>query len=482
MDDRPTAPIRLLRGTRPPSPRSYLERLKEQLSIFGGTRARAATGAPAGFCAAPWVEAVIRIDGHVLPCCRNEYRYGSIQDAPLASIWHSAETRAFRASIAGGVFPNPACEHCYRKGKATTLSAAFESLLGQLWERYAAECTAGRTAPDPLLCRLVSTFHAEIAANAQTLRTRRICQQLRKHAARVARPHRRPRARVALAKIGVIAQACLDYLTRTPEPRVVATIRQANLVAVCNARCVHCIGLYTEEIVRGEDIGGRRLKRMPEAQAARALERADDMTSFFMNGSEFLLHPQWRPMVSTLAESGVRLSMATNGMLLDPAATDFLLDSGVLFDVNFSFDGAREATVERIRAKVKYGKLVEHLRYFLAQQACTTPRVPICISMVLMRSNVDECGELVRLIDSIRAATDARIHVSFELLEHSRNEAYMRFFEREWIDIGDATARARLQEAAMLGEALGLRTLYSGEALSHALAGTVAPAATATAG
>jgi radical SAM protein with 4Fe4S-binding SPASM domain len=464
--EKPAAPIHFRAPAGPPRRRSDLERLWARLKT---SDAPIEARAPAGFCAAPWVEAVVRIDGSVLPCCRNEYIYGSIQDASLQSIWQSREARSFRESIARGAFPNTACEHCYHKGKATTLASAFESLLGQLWQRYATECGSVGCPLDPVLCKLVSRFHAQIASNARTLRARYTCRQLRKHVGRVARGIKSPRARIALEKIRVIAQTCLDYLTRSLEPKVVATIRQANLVAVCNARCVHCIGLYTEEIVRGEEVGGKRFKRMPEAQAVRALDRADDMTSFFMNGSEFLLHPQWKSMVATMAGSGVRLSMATNGMLLNPAATDFLLESGVLFDINFSFDGARAATIERIRAKVKYEKLSEHLRYFLQRVATETAQVPICISMVLMKSNIDECAELVRLADSFRTSRDMKIHVSFELLEHSRNEAYMQFFEREWIDITDETARARLEEAASVAQSLKLRTLYSGEELPRAV-------------
>jgi molybdenum cofactor biosynthesis enzyme MoaA len=175
-------------------------------------------------------------------------------------------------------------------------------------------------------------------------------------------------------------------------------------------------------------------------------------------------------MVETLASSGTRLSMATNGMLLTPAATDFLLASGVLFDINFSFDGARPETIEKIRVKVRYDKLIEHLRYFLKRLAETDRQVPVCVSMVLMKSNVDECAELVRQVDSFRTSKKLPIHVSFELLEHSRNDAYMAFFAREWIDISDPTARRRLDEAASAAQAVGLRTLYSGAELPDALA------------
>ena len=353
METPASIPVRFHGSPKPSRRRPILERVKARLADIAGQGERAA---PAGFCAAPWVEAVVRIDGQVLPCCRNDYIFGSIRDDSLEAVWQSAATRSFRKSIARGDFPNAACEHCYHKGKQTTLASAFESLLGQLWQRYASESARAGAALDPALCALMSRFHAQIASNSMTLRARLTCRQMRHHAARAARRTRAVEARAALVKIGIIAQACLDYLARAAEPRVVATLRQANLVAVCNARCVHCIGLYTEEIVRGEDVGGRRMKRMPEAQSERALDRAEDMTSFFMNGSEFLLHPQWRSMVETLAASGTRLSMATNGMLMTPATTDFLLASGVLFDINFSFDGARPETIEKIRVKVKYDK------------------------------------------------------------------------------------------------------------------------------
>ncbi len=265
-------------------------------------------------------------------------------------------------------------------------------------------------------------------------------------------------------------QSCLDYLTGALGPEVVATSRQVNLVAACNARCVHCIGLYVGDIIRGQETHRGRLKRMPEEQAMQALDDADDITSFFMNGSEFLLHPAWRSMVSKLAGAGVRLSMSTNGMLLNRKATDFLINSGILMNINFSFDGAKPTTVERIREKVSFQTLTDHLRYFLQRLSEARIKVPVCISMVLMKSNVDECSALVRLADSFKILSGVDVHVSFDLLNSAPNEAYNRFFESEWIEITDETAKANLREAASIAHALGLRTFYCGQELSNAVA------------
>jgi len=431
---------------------------------------RQALDASAGFCAAPWTEAVIRIDGNVLPCCRNHYVYGSIERATLPEIWVSPAARSFRASVARGAFPNDACTQCYRKGKATTLASAFDSLLGQLWERYARASDAAGIALDGEMCERMAEFHAHVRSNVRGRAALSVCRRALERTRLLETSLTIVEARVAVHKIGVIAQACLDFHSASPEPAIVATTRQANLVAICNARCVHCIGLYTGEIVRGEETGGRRIKRMNDTQSARALERADDMTSFFMNGSEFLLHPQWRAMTATLAATGVRLSVSTNGMLLDQRATAVLMQSGGPFEINFSFDGATKATVESIRVNVSYDRLVQNVRHFLQQLAVHRLNVPVCISMVLMRTNVAECAALVALVHDLRPDTRVDVHVSFELLETSPVEAYNRFFEQEWIDIAHPTARASLEAAAAEARRLHVRALYSGEDLADALA------------
>lgn len=92
------------------------------------------------------------------------------------------------------------------------------------------------------------------------------------------------------------------------------------------------------------------------------------MTSFFMNGSELFLYPKWKTLVKQFALSGSRLALSTNGMLLRPEISDYLLQKDSLRDVNFSFDGASQSTVEAIRRGVRFRKLLGNTRH-----SCSRP-------------------------------------------------------------------------------------------------------------
>ena len=185
------------------------------------------------------------------------------------------------------------------------------------------------------------------------------------------------------------------------------------------------------------------------------------MTAFFMNGSEFQLHPDWRQVVERFAARGVLLSLSTNGMLLTAAASRLLVSSNVLRDVNFSFDGATRETVEAVRGNVRYDVLIEQLREFLRILDDSGSRIAISLSMVLLAANVAEAPALVRLVDALRAGRDLDIDASFQLLNLAENPDYKAFYARERVDIHDPTARPYLIEAARIGDALGVPTNYS---------------------
>jgi radical SAM protein with 4Fe4S-binding SPASM domain len=455
------------------APESSLPTLRNRLEAFRRRLERYVPRkreAPVGFCAAPWVEAVMRIDGSILPCCHNDYRYGSIGATSLQQTWQSPAARDFRQRIARGEYPNTSCAECHRKGKHTTLEGTFDSLIAQHWSIYEQSCNSRGDWMDVRLCKLIIQFNHDLRAGRRTMRARFTCRRLMARLDRIIDATVAIDARRSLAKLRTIAQASLDFMTLTEKPKVVATLRQVNLVSICNARCIHCIGLYTGEIVRGTQVNGNRLKRMPVSLAERAFARPGDMTAFYMNGSEFLLHPQWRDFARTLSGAGVRLAMSTNGMLLDTRAADALLGSGVLLDINFSFDGATQATVERIRDNVSFDKLVTHARHFLQQVAAAGNTRSVCMSMVLMQSNIAECADFIRLAQSLRPDAASNLHVTFELLNSSPNAAYNEFYAREWIDMTSPVARARLAEAAEVAREAGLRTFYSGRELSAVLA------------
>jgi len=422
---------------------------------------RSAGAPPAGFCAAPWIEAVVRISGDVLPCCRAGVVFGNVESATLAEIWRGRIARDFRSRIGAGQFPSPECERCYADGTHTTLRKDLDVLIARSWSHYADACKSAGRKPDSRLCKAIAPLH-EIVRHAtrngaSAAPSRRLIKAI--FACRL--DSLPPAGRTALRQLRRAARACLDFIENRPRPKLVATMRQANLVAICNARCTYCVGLHTGEIVRGQASGGRRYKLMTTEQTEAALARPDDLTGFFMNGSEFLLHPQWRRIAEQFAAKGVLLSLSTNGMLLTPAASEFLVASNVLGNVNFSLDGATRATVERIRVGVRYDVLVDHVRAFMRILAASKVSVPVSLSMVLLADNVAEAPDLVRLADTLRDGRNLALQVTYFVLTDADNPGYRAFRARQRIDVGDPEARPFLAAAADLGDALGVPTHYS---------------------
>jgi molybdenum cofactor biosynthesis enzyme MoaA len=219
--------------------------------------------------------------------------------------------------------------------------------------------------------------------------------------------------------------------------------------------------LYTGEIQRGVAVGERRIKRMSAPDHARAFERAEDISGFFMNGSEFLLHREWRDLVRQFARRRTMLSLATNGMLLDREASALLVESGVLRDINFSFDGASAEMVERVRPGVRHDVLLRNLGDFLDVLAASGKRLTVSLSMVLLNDNVHEAPSLVELAAAVRRDRGLAIHVSFQLLNPASDPDYARFAAAQRTDLSEARTKALLLEAAGRGDALGIPTRYS---------------------
>lgn len=437
---------------------------------------RGAAAPPAGFCAAPWLEAVVRISGDVLPCCRAGVVFGNVDCASLADVWSGRIAQEFRSRIGAGEFPSPECERCYRDGTQTTLRKDLDGVVARSWSRYADACARVGRRPDRQMCKAIGPFHVALRHAARNGGSARPCRQLIRAIFACRRAALPRTGRTALRQLRKAARACLDFIENRPRPKLVGTMRQANLVAVCNARCIYCVGLHTEEIVHGQGSEGHRHKHMTAQQAAAAMARPDDVTGFFMNGSEFLLHPQWRRVVEGLSARGVLLSLSTNGMLLSPAASEFLIASAVLGDINFSFDGATRETVERIRRGVSYDILVDHVRAFLCVLAASKTRLPVSLSMVLLAENVAEAPALVRLADTLREGRNLALQVNFFVLTDADNSSYRAFRDRHRVDVDDATARPFLTAAADIGDALGVPTRYSyADSLRRALEAAGAP-------
>lgn len=74
------------------------------------------------FCAAPWIEGVLKQNGDLQACCRNLNVLGNWQKDGLRTAWHSKAFQAFRNQIASGIFPDDQCQKCFLNGTARNLA------------------------------------------------------------------------------------------------------------------------------------------------------------------------------------------------------------------------------------------------------------------------------------------------------------------------------------------------------------------------
>ena len=88
-------------------------RLQPYWQIYDGGQA---TPTQLQHCAYPWYSTYIAADGGVYGCCYHRYHdaavLGNIYEADFATIWQGAAYRHFRAEMASGRSPFPACYAC----------------------------------------------------------------------------------------------------------------------------------------------------------------------------------------------------------------------------------------------------------------------------------------------------------------------------------------------------------------------------------
>lgn len=413
-------------------------------------------------CASPWLEAVVTMDGRVHPCCRSEIVLGRLGQGSLQDAWKSPVAVDMRQKLARGEFPSPTCEACYRARAHTTMADILDELVAKAWRGLERSCEPGEL--DRLdVAREVARFHAAVRAND----TRGAIFAANDFLAAIERARlRQPREAVGwhLFRLRTLAVAALDLCHAAPHPEILGMMRQVSLVAVCNARCVHCVGLYNGDIVYGQQVGDRRQKRIDDEMLEAALECPQHALSFFLAGSEFFLYPNWRDLLARFEERGIEVAISTNGMLLTDDTIARLVASPSLRDVNVSYDGASAETVEAIRRNVKFDKLQAATRRLLEQRdRAGRADVTISLSMALLKRNRHEASDIVRLAHQLAAGLSRPPHVAYQVLDATPVPGYAEFRREEYTDLRDPETRRHLEAAVQAGEALGVPTLYSSQ-------------------
>lgn len=421
---------------------------------------------PKKFCSAPWSQAVLTMSGHMRPCCRNGASYGEFTRIGLKGAWHGQIAQEFRRKIATGEFPDDQCRACYANGTVAQLDRDVSTILIDSWKHmfaYARSKAIALEDESHIWKVRVLLTRTELDREAREILKRffAIIATLRLYGDPGAPdfPHR------ALQKLELVGRIIYDFLWSELSPRAVAPNRQVQLIAVCNARCIQCPGLFSREIIDGAFVENGRKKVMDDAEADAAFARTEDMTDFFLNGSELLAYRRWRDVAEKLYSGGVSFSLSTNGILLDRKNVDFLFSKQYLSHLNVSFDGATKGTLEAIRINVEFDNLVRNVEYMLSAAARTGSSTNIGFSFVMMKRNYTELPELFRLIDRMRGDNRGlRVGVLVQSLENMDIPGYHDFVAEEHLAlIPEPEVRSVLARSLRLSDELGIpaRAFYA---------------------
>lgn len=150
----------------------------------------------------------------------------------------------------------------------------------------------------------------------------------------------------------------------------------------CDQTCAHC------DIWRGE---GRAASLSREERLAIVEDAlAGGVEEALLTGGEPLLSADLWPLAERLRAGGVRLSLATNGMLLDRYAGRV---AGLFHEVYVSLDGASAATHDGLRGVPAFDRLAAGLRALRA--APSGPSVLCTARVTLHGGNLGEFGAIV---------------------------------------------------------------------------------------
>jgi sulfatase maturation enzyme AslB (radical SAM superfamily) len=349
--------------------------------------------APKNYCAAPWAQGVFKIDGAFLPCCINHTSYGDWREIGSKAAWNGPEAQRFRRLIGAGAFPDSVCRNCYH----TNQQVKFDRMVVSAYREQCAQLAAFDLSPANALEGLMYKTSASqddlalLEAGADRLRSLNDVVTA-------------PADIVALRKLSVIVRSALAYFRAAEVVDYLPLSRLVNLIAICNARCVQCPFLFTGEIIDGVPVsGGGFVRELDAAFLDEAFADTEELTDFFMYGSELLLYRHWRSVAKRLNDAGTRFSLSSNGMTLTASNADYLVENKSFSYLNISVDGATKEVIEDVRKRVKFEVLVKNVKYMLERLGAAEKfYTSVAISFCLMTLNYKDLANIIPFIVDLR--------------------------------------------------------------------------------
>lgn len=205
----------------------------------------------------------------------------------------------------------------------------------------------------------------------------------------------------------------------------------------CNLRCAHCLTLAPEKTANGT------ARTMSHAVLDRLRDDFAHAAWFgFVHGGESLTSPMLFPVLSAIQQErrDAMVHLLTNGKLLRRATTERLVAHGVR-SLFVSLDGATAVTNDRVRVGGDFHSVCANIRDAVSLRDERRLDLRIGLSLVVLRSNLDELGPFVELA--------ARLGVDWVKLEEP--VAATPFARGELVELTDPRISQAIERARALG-------------------------------
>ena len=166
------------------------------------------------------------------------------------------------------------------------------------------------------------------------------------------------------------------------------------ITRTCNLRCVHCRSSSDVESAAGG---------FSTADALRFIDELSDYAKpvLVLSGGEPLLRPDVWELAAHGTARGLRMCLATNGVLVDDAACAKMKETGIRM-VSLSLDGATAATHDDFRRQP--GAFDATVR---ATERMTAAGVPFLVNSSFTKRNQDEIPRVYELANWRNAQGDS---------------------------------------------------------------------------
>ncbi|MCK0508427.1 radical SAM protein [Aromatoleum anaerobium] len=224
---------------------------------------------------------------------------------------------------------------------------------------------------------------------------------------------------------------------------------EMDIVNVCNIKCIMCHFSSSEAgTIKKKEISVEDFHRV----AKQIFPLCAEMSLSF--GAEPLLHKKLGELLDIIRDYSIpTVRMYTNGLLLHDKIIETLIQSK-LDQICISLDGATKETYEYIRSGAKFDTLISNIKKLNdAKERHGSLKPYIGLTVVIMRSNIEELPQIIRLASKLKAQAVGVVHVVPQ-------SAAKMDWEMESLELHKELCNKMLDEAKALADEYGIATFF----------------------